>query len=77
MEVDCGSYGVRQVVSGIAKFFQPDQLVGKQGIFVMNLKPRKMMGLASEAMLLLAKDDTGGMAMATVDASVPNGSRLH
>ena len=76
MEVDFGELGQRQILGGIAKFYTPEQLIGTQGIFVFNLKPRKMMGLESQGMMLLAKADDGTMKMATVAAPVPDGTRL-
>ncbi|MCL4380581.1 methionine--tRNA ligase, partial [Candidatus Dependentiae bacterium] len=54
LTVDCGAYGMRQILSGVAKHFGPDDLVGKQALFVLNLKPRTMMGLISHGMLLTA-----------------------
>src|ERR1700741_456889 len=48
----------RQVLSGIAKFVQPADLVGKRYPFVTNLAPRQMMGLESQAMILAASDET-------------------
>ena len=75
-QVDFGPLGMRQVLSGIRKYYAPADLIGKQGVFVFNLSPRKMMGLESQGMMLLAKDENGGMKMATVAGPVPNGSRL-
>jgi len=50
--VDFGELGKRQVLSGIKKWYKPSQLVGKQFVYVMNLEPRKMMGLESQGMIL-------------------------
>ena len=76
LQVDCGAYGMRQVLSGIAHAYRPDQLIDTQAIFVLNLKPRKMMGLESQGMMLLAEDDAGSLVIATVADPVPNGMRL-
>jgi methionyl-tRNA synthetase len=76
MSVDCGSYGNRQILAGVAQFFKPEDLIGKQGVYVANLKPRKMMGLESQGMMLFAKDDSGDMKMTTVGGTVKNGTRL-
>lgn len=54
-KVDLGTE-VRQIVSGIAKFYKPEELVGKKVIVVKNLKPRKLRGLESHGMLLCASD---------------------
>jgi len=75
MSVDCGGYGQRQILAGVQQFFKPEDLIGKQGVYVANLKPRKMMGLESQGMMLFAKDGDG-MKMATVDGGVANGTRL-
>jgi methionyl-tRNA synthetase len=76
LQVDLGDYGKRQVMAGVAKSLKPEELVGKQGIFVGNLPPRKMMGTESQGMMLVTKDDKGKMRMATVDGEVENGTRL-
>lgn len=74
--VDFGAVGKRQILSGVRKFFVPADLIGKQAIFVLNLKPRKMMGLESQGMMLLAEDKTGKLQFTTVAAPVPNGTSL-
>lgn len=76
MQVDFGAKGMRQILAGIQKYYSVDELIGKQGIFVFNLKPRKMVGLESQGMMLLAKAEDGTMKMATVAQPVPNGTRL-
>lgn len=75
LSVDLGKLGKRQVLSGVAQSFQPDDLIGKQGVYVTNLKPRKMMGLESQGMMLFAKDKNG-MTFVTVSDNVENGTRL-
>ncbi len=47
----------RQILSGIANFYKPEDLLGKEVVVVVNLEPRKMMGYESEGMLLAAGDD--------------------
>ncbi len=49
----------RQVLSGIAKTFQPEDLIGKSFAFVINLEPRQIMGMESQAMILAASDERG------------------
>lgn len=56
LDVDFGELGKRQVVSGIAEYYKPENLVLKKAIFVVNLAARKIMGLESQAMILAAKD---------------------
>ena len=69
----------RTVVAGIAEHYQPAQLIGKKVVMVANLKPAKIMGIASEGMLLAAKTKTNGkekLVLTTVDGDVENGSRV-
>jgi len=75
-QVDFGELGTRQILAGVRKFYEPDQFVGKQGVFVFNLKPRKMVGMESQGMMLVAKDNEGKPIMVTVPSTVPNGTRL-
>jgi len=55
LTVDFGEEGTRNIFSGIKQWYQPEELVNKQFIFVFNLQPRKMMGEDSEGMLLAAE----------------------
>ncbi|WP_174615329.1 methionine--tRNA ligase [Virgibacillus ihumii] len=64
----------RQVVSGIAEYYQPDDLVGKKVICVTNLKPVKLRGEKSEGMILCGEDEIGNLTLASVEQSLPNGS---
>lgn len=76
LQVNLGSLGIKQIFSGVKKFYSPQDLIGKQGTFVTNLAPRKMMGMISEGMMLFTEKEDGTLSMVTVDALVPNGSRL-
>jgi methionyl-tRNA synthetase len=76
LTVDCGPWGIRTILSGVRKYFLPDELVGKQGVFVLNLAPRSIMGLTSQGMMLFAEDTHKKLQMVTVSASVPNGTQL-
>jgi methionyl-tRNA synthetase len=76
LQVNFGAVGVRQILSGIRKAFVPDELVGKQAVFVTNLKPRKMMGLESQGMLLTAQTPDKGLALVSPSNNVENGTRL-
>jgi methionyl-tRNA synthetase len=51
LDVDFGELGKRQVLAGIAKWYQPEELIGVQTTFVFNLEARKMMGLESQGMI--------------------------
>jgi len=72
LEVDFGHLGKRQILTGLRQVIPQDKLLNKQGIFVMNLKPRMMLGLQSEGMLLTAFG--GAKAILTVSEPVENGS---
>lgn len=76
MQVDCGVHGVRQIFSGVRKSMTKEELVGKQGIVVANLPPRKMPGGVSEGMLLYAGDNSGNFRLASVIGPVDNGTQL-
>ncbi len=76
MQVNFGDKGMRQILAGVQKYYKPEQLIGKQGVFVYNLKPRKMVGLESQGMMLLAEGADGNLQMTTVASPVPNGTRL-
>lgn len=73
MTVDLG-FEVRTIVSGIAEHFSPEELPGKQVTVVANLAPRKIRGVESKGMILLAEKADGKLEFATVLNSVPNGS---
>ena len=73
MEVDTG-LDVRTIVSGIAKYFKPEDVVGKQVSVLANLAPRKIMGIESQGMILLAEDHDGKLVFVTPDEQVANGS---
>lgn len=64
----------RQVISGIAEYYQPEYLIGKKVICVTNLKPVKLRGEMSEGMVLSGEDKEGNLSLATVEQSLPNGS---
>ena len=65
----------RTVVSGIAKYFTPEEMVGKTVTVVANLKPAKLRGIMSEGMILCAEDATGKLGLVTVDG-FEDGSRI-
>ncbi|AWC31082.1 methionine--tRNA ligase [Bacillus cytotoxicus] len=65
----------RQVVSGIAKFYTPEDLKGKKVICVTNLKPVKLRGELSQGMILAGEED-GVLSLATVDQNLPNGTKI-
>lgn len=76
LKVNFGSYGIRQILSGVKKHFSPEDLISKQAVFVYNLAPRKMMGLESQGMLLTAQDENGKLNLVLPANKVSNGTRL-
>ena len=74
LEVDLG-YEKRQIVSGIAKFYTPEQLMGKKVVIVANLAPAKLCGVESNGMLLASGDET--VRVIFLDPETPNGERVH
>jgi methionyl-tRNA synthetase len=77
LTVDVGEEQPRQILAGIAQYYEPEQLVGRKIAVVANLKPRKMRGFESQGMLLAASvGDEGKPVIATFTEDVPNGARL-
>ncbi|MCD8322483.1 MAG: methionine--tRNA ligase [Oscillospiraceae bacterium] len=76
-DLDDGSGKMRQILSGIAKWYKPEELVGKTVLACTNLPPRKMMGLESNGMLLSAvENDEGDPHLIILDDSLPAGFTL-
>lgn len=75
LQIDLGEEQPRQILSGIAKYYQPQDLVGKQITIIANLEPRMMMGLESQGMVLAAGDgETVSLLMP--DKDMPVGSKI-
>ncbi|MFS2173788.1 methionine--tRNA ligase [Priestia megaterium] len=74
LQLDLG-YEKRQVVSGIAKFYKPEELVGRKVICVTNLKPVKLRGELSQGMIL-AGEDENVLSLASVDQNLANGTKI-
>ena len=66
----------RQVIGGISRHYEPEQLIGRQIIIVANLEPRSLMGLESQGMLLAASDENG-IALLIPDKEITDGSRIN
>jgi methionyl-tRNA synthetase len=67
---------VRQIVSGIAAYYKPEEMVGKKVAVITNLKPVKLCGVLSEGMILAASDDEGNLSVLTVDKDIIAGSEI-
>jgi methionyl-tRNA synthetase len=79
MKVDCGEYGIRQILSGVRPFIMPADLINKQALFVVNLKPRKVMGYESQGMMLSAAslvDEKRVLNRILVTDCLPNGANV-
>jgi methionyl-tRNA synthetase len=75
LQVDTG-IDIRTVMSGIAEYFQPESLVGKQVTILVNLAPRKIMGIESEGMILMASDNDGALRLLHPSEVVTPGSKV-
>jgi methionyl-tRNA synthetase len=75
LSIDLGSE-IRQLVAGIGKQYEPEQLLEKQIIIIANLLPRTLMGLESQGMLLAAHGENGEAILLTPDIQSPNGSGI-
>ncbi|WP_343353106.1 methionine--tRNA ligase [Helicobacter mastomyrinus] len=73
--VDIGESKPRQILSGIAQYYRPEELIGRQICLIINLKPAKMMGEISEGMILASKDENG-LSLLSVDSPRANGSKI-
>ena len=78
--VDDGERKDRELLSGIHDYYEPEELVGKTAIAIVNLPPRKMMGIDSEGMLISAvheEDGHEGLNLLMVDDRIPAGAKLY
>jgi methionyl-tRNA synthetase len=77
LTIDVGEAQPRQVLAGIAEYYEPENLVGKKVVVVANLKPRKLRGYESQGMVVAASiGEEGRPVIATFTEDVPNGARL-
>jgi methionyl-tRNA synthetase len=77
MKIDIGETEPRQILAGIAEYYEPEKLVGRKVVVVANLKPRKLRGHESQGMVVAASvGDNGRPVIATFTEDVPNGARL-
>ncbi len=74
-QVQVGSQ-VKQIVSGIKAYYTPEEMVGKQVMVLVNLKPAKLAGVLSEGMLLCAEDAEGNLALVTPEKPMPAGAEI-
>ena len=69
-------FETRTVVSGIADWYSPEDLLGQRVVIVANLKPAKIRGIASQGMILAAEDEQGRLALLTPNSEVALGARV-
>ena len=74
--IDDGSGVERTILSGIAAYYEPEQLTGKDVLFVANFAPRKMMGIESQGMILSAVNFDGSLSVTTTMGEVKSGSQV-
>ena len=78
LKIDFGEeIGVKKTSAQITEHYQPDTLVGRQVLAVVNFPPRQIGPVISEVLTLGISDDGGAVVLATIDKKVPNGGRLH
>ena len=74
--VDLGEEKPRTIVSGIAKYYSPEEMKGKSVVVVANLRPVKLRGILSQGMLLCASDKQGGLKLLAPEGDMPAGSEI-
>ena len=75
LKIDTG-LDIRTIVSGIAEYYEPAAIVGKQISIIANLEPRKIKGIESKGMILMAEDKSGKLVMVIPESKVSNGSAI-
>ena len=64
------------ILSGIAKYYTPEEMVGKQVVVVTNLPPREMKGMLSEGMIICAEDEIGNVVLVSPEKTIADGSNI-
>ncbi len=75
LTVDFGDHS-RTIIAGIGDQYTPEDLMGKKMIFVVNLKPKKLSGVISEGMMVVAEEEDGKVHLITLSNDVPNGTKV-
>ncbi len=75
IQVDFGEEK-RQCVAGLLKYYQPEELVGKKCVFLLNLQIRKIAGLESQCMILAAEDEPGNVSILQPEKDLAEGSKI-
>ena len=75
LEIDLGQEW-RQIVSGIADFYKPEELINKQVVVVFNLEPKKIKGIESQGMILAAEDENNNVVLIIPEKEIAPGSKV-
>jgi len=75
--IDIGGGEIKQIISGIAKYFTPEELIGKKIVVLINLEPKIINGLESQGMLLAASDKENGISLIIPEKTVPSGTKVY
>ena len=75
LTIDTG-IDTRVIVSGIAEYYTPEQMIGKQICILANLAPRKIRGIESKGMILMAKEPDGAMRVVSPEERLANGANV-
>ena len=75
LKIDTG-IDIRTIVSGIAEYFEPQNIIGKQISIIANLEPRKIKGIESKGMILMAEDTDGKLVLVSPEEKISNGSLI-
>lgn len=75
LKIDTG-VDTRTVVSGIAEYYKPEEVIGKQVCILINLAPRKLRGIESQGMILMAEDNSGKLLFVSPEAKMNNGGEV-
>ena len=76
VSIDDGSEGGRTICAGLKEYYSAEEMVGKNVVFVSNLKPRPLRGITSEGMMLAADDGEGNVRLITTDGPISTGSQV-
>ncbi len=76
IQVDFGGEEKRQCIAGLHKYYEPEELVGKKCVFLLNLERRMLAGLESQAMILAAEDEAGNISVLQPEKDIGEGSKI-